>query len=215
MQYKSPKLLSKTYKKLLDFYQDRLTQHGPDDPQALSYNSRTTQELRFAQFLKVIPKDTPVSVLDVGCGLGDFSGYLDRQGYAAVAYTGLDVVPEMIAGARKKYPGKTFLQDDILTAVLPAYDYVVSSGALNIIFTTAEEQARHIEQAVMQMWAMARRGLAFNLLNIHSKNDFVQDALFFYSNPAAVLAFCQKLASRARLFDSYLDYDFTIVMEKT
>lgn len=214
MPYRSPKLLAKSYNELVAFYQSKLKTHGLNDPQALSYNSRTTQELRFAQFLKLIPKDKPATLLDVGCGLGDFAGYLTRNNYTQFSYTGLDLVPEMIAGAKQKQPSHSFICGDLFTTALPAFDYVVSSGALNIVFTTAAEQPSHIEHAILKMWSIAKVGLAFNLLNIHSQKHFEQDSQFFYSHPAKTLQFCQKITPRTQLVDSYLDYDFTIAMEK-
>lgn len=197
------------------FYQANLDKHGLDDPQALSYNSRKTQEARFAQFLKLIPSQTPANLLDIGCGLGDLFGYLSRHNYYKLSYTGLDVVPEMIAGAKKKYPQNNFICGDLFSAKLPTVDYVVASGALNIVFTTPEEQEQHITEAIVKMWSKATRGLAFNLLNKHSQDQFEQDAHFFYSDPAKVLGFCQKLTPRTALIDNYLDYDFTIVMKKS
>ena len=217
MPSRSPKLLSRTYKNLLGFYQAKLKRHGLNDPQALSYNSRSTQEARFAQFLKLIPQNESATVLDVGCGLGDFAGYLHRHGYTHVRYTGIDIVPEMITGAGKKHPDQIFIFicADLFTAEIQPHDYVVSSGALNIIFSATEEQEQHIDLAIAKMWTLAKKGLAFNLLNIHSKDDFEQDSLFFYSNPAHVLEYCRKITKKTQLVDNYLDYDFTICMEKT
>ena len=207
-------MLSKTYKNLLEFYQAKLKEHGLHKPQALSYNSRTTQELRFAQFLKLIPKNKTNTVLDVGCGLGDLSDYLARHGYTNTIYTGIDIVPEMISGAQQKHPKQKFSCQDIFALPAQAYDYVVASGALNIIYTTPEEQLNHIEKAIETMFACAKKGLAFNLLNADAQEDFEQDAHFYYSHPTQILNVCQKLDPRAQLIDNYLDYDFTIVMRK-
>lgn len=208
-------MLAKTYKELFAFYQAKLKAHGLNDPQALSYNSRTTQELRFAQFLKLLPKNKLVTILDVGCGLGDFAEYLARHEYGNIKYTGLDIVPEMIAGAKQKQPNHNFICGDLFTTTLPIFDYVFSSGALNIIFTTPEEQPLHIEQAILKLWSLTKTTLAFNLLNLHCQNQFEQDCQFFYSHPATILRFCQKITPRSQLVDNYLDYDFTIAMEKT
>lgn len=52
-------------------------------------------------------------ILDAGCGYGRWSQHFDD-------YVGVDFSPDFIELAKKKYPGKTFLQADLRE--LPFYD---------------------------------------------------------------------------------------------
>jgi SAM-dependent methyltransferase len=49
-------------------------------------------------------------VLDIGCGTGDYCGRFASEGFEA---TGVDVDPEMVAAAERRYPGATFRVADM------------------------------------------------------------------------------------------------------
>jgi len=61
-----------------------------------------------------VPKNPSQSLLDVGCGLGETSQYLQDKGWGKV--TGIDISPAVISFARKHYPELEFHQCDILDA---------------------------------------------------------------------------------------------------
>lgn len=68
-------------------------------------------------------------VLDLGCGTGQVSARLLAAGAEVVA---VDALPDMLAGARRRAPGATLIQGDILeTDVGGDYDRVVLSFVLH------------------------------------------------------------------------------------
>lgn len=64
-------------------------------------------------------------VLEIGCGTGTFTGAL-AAAYGSV--TALDVSDQMLAEARKKVPGATFVEADIHHTTLPAASFDVVLG---------------------------------------------------------------------------------------
>jgi len=48
------------------------------------------------------------SVLDVGCGFADFYKWIEGQG-RPVAFTGIDLSPDLLRVAREKHPHATLL----------------------------------------------------------------------------------------------------------
>ncbi len=67
-------------------------------------------------------------VLDVGCGPGTNCKY-----FASCDYTGLDINPQYIQYARRKY-GRNFIVQDVCTFQAPAedrYDFVLSNSLLH------------------------------------------------------------------------------------
>ena len=54
------------------------------------------------------------SVLDVGCGFGRVGAALIRH-YPHIAYTGVDVSPDMLTVARERLPGAEFIEADLAT----------------------------------------------------------------------------------------------------
>ncbi|MEI6162606.1 MAG: class I SAM-dependent methyltransferase, partial [Roseococcus sp.] len=80
------------------YYAQRLAEHGPG-PRGVDWNGEESQRLRHAQFLRLVEAAPDASILDLGCGYGDFLAFLRGRGHAG-PYVGWDVAPEMIAAAR-------------------------------------------------------------------------------------------------------------------
>ncbi|GBR76806.1 SAM-dependent methyltransferases [Candidatus Termititenax persephonae] len=183
--------------------------------QAVSYNSRATQYARFAALLQhTVPQAAEkLTLLDLGCGLGDMYSYLQRNGYRHIAYTGLDLVPEMVAAAQKNHPAAEFKQADFVQDPIGKYDIICASGSLNIIFDQAANHAQYVQAVIQKMYEQSRIACAFNLLDRDSEHLYEQDPRFYYADKNYFLAFCQMLCPSARLITGYLVNDFTVALE--
>jgi SAM-dependent methyltransferase len=192
-------------------YGRQLRAHG-DSPQATFQNDRTTQELRFERLLRgLLPAPGAVSVHDVGCGLCDLHAYLQQRGVAH-EYSGSEIVPEMAELARRKYPGLTVAERDITEPpCAETYDIVVLSGTFNLPGVVERgDWDRHCRATLEQMFAMARRGIAFNFLTTY--NTFSSPELH-YMDPLSILDFCQRQLSRFVVVDhAYPLYEATVTV---
>jgi SAM-dependent methyltransferase len=97
----------------------------------------------------------PASVLEVGCGTGHFSRWLDDQGLAMV---GLDLSPAMLAEARA-LDGLRLVQGDARR--LPFADGVFDLVA----FITTLEFLEQPREALAEALRVARCGMALGVLN--------------------------------------------------
>lgn len=89
--------------------------------------SRRAQSMRFEAFL-LFHNLQGRSILDVGCGVGDFLARLQARGIDC-DYTGVDLAPEMIRRSRARFPGANFLERNILEwDPGRTFDYVVAFG---------------------------------------------------------------------------------------
>jgi SAM-dependent methyltransferase len=68
------------------------------------------------------------TILDVGCGTGE----LLRFYTPAKQYLGVDLVPEFIEAARKRFPQATFRYANVLTETVGTFDTCVLVGALGL-----------------------------------------------------------------------------------
>ena len=199
-------------KRIIDSQRDAFTRNGYH-PNSLYWSNTDIQTLRFDYLLK-IGIQTGDSVLDVGCGFGDLSGYLAKQD-KIVNYTGIDLSPELLAEGRKHYPEATLIEGDLfdVNPKAASYDYVVLSGALN---KDIEDEGKYAHRTIQKMFNTCRVGLAFNLLNAqHEWTKSRWDLQSFY--PEEILEFSKKLSptpSKISLYDDYLDNDFTILIWK-
>jgi len=91
------------------YWYKRNTAATPEDPKlyASLYDAIYFDNEKFEQEMQLVDAPKGSYVLDVGCGTGT------RVGRAENA-VGVDISPNMLAVARKKYPKKTFVQGDVL-----------------------------------------------------------------------------------------------------
>ena len=201
--------MSAIYKmeKLIEFYNQNVKKHK-DDIKSVAWGSKESQLKRF-EILSQIADLEGQSVLDVGCGLGDFYGWL-RNKYSDIRYTGIDITPSMIEIALKRFPGTKFKVQNILELkkVRPTYDYVFASG----IFNRRIPRHKHfIKDTIIRMFDLSKQGIAFNIMS--TKADFMKKNEY-YADPSKMLNFCTNLSRRFVLRHDYMPHDFTVYVYK-
>lgn len=134
------------------------------------------------------------TVLDVGCGTGDFSEYLRERNISD--YTGLDLVELSIQLAQMKYPSEKFIIGDFLTTSFPSrFDYVFCSGTLAAILDT--NNYTMMEAFITKMWKLCSKGVALNFLIQRTPRDH-DDTLFLY-DVEKVLSLTKKAVPDAKI----------------
>lgn len=75
-------------------------------------------ERKLAPFLRRLDQQSATRVLDVGCGPGT-----NARHFCSVQYTGVDINPEYIANAKRRFPGRFLVGDVTDPAMLPAEQF--------------------------------------------------------------------------------------------
>lgn len=185
-----------------DFYDRELARCG-ETAEGLHYQSADSQRARFRVLRELLPQALAgVTLVDLGCGFGDFLLYLQEHGEAPGGYIGIDLHERMVEVARER-TGAEIIRADVLSDPLPSADWYVCSGALNNL--TLEET----RMAVARCYALARMGFAFNLL--HGKDT---SQTFNYRQPAEVEAWAAELGAAVTIVDGYLHRDFSAALLK-
>ncbi len=187
-------------------------------PHALFWSSREVQEVRFKIIADIgiganANANGRDSILDVGCGFGDFAAYLERQNIST-SYTGIDISADLLAEGRRQYPDLKLLQADLFEfdPKPQSFDYVTLSGTLNRKFmgnNGAQSAKDYSLEVIKRMFASCKKGIAFNLLDArHQWTADRWDLQSFY--PDEILQVIKQLTRNYRLIDTYLENDFTI-----
>ena len=96
----------KTHNNLLNDVQqffDKEVQEFGATHEAVDYNSKESQELRFLQLLKIIDTEESFSIIDYGCGYGEMVHYMQNLGLK-FEYQGFDISEAMIKQATEYTP---------------------------------------------------------------------------------------------------------------
>jgi SAM-dependent methyltransferase len=184
------------------FYQNALARYG-ENAEGVHWHSSATQQERFRVLRALLPADlSGLSLVDVGCGLGDLHAYLAARGELPAAYIGLDVVEAMVQRARAR-TGCRILHRDALCDPLPEADWYLCSGAMNLL--TRDETRLFIERCL----AAAGTGLVFNLLkgSDHSRT-------FNFLQPAVVEEWARALGAELEIVEGYLSGDFSAALRR-
>jgi SAM-dependent methyltransferase len=194
-------------------YESLLEQHGAVPP-GVGWNSDAAQSERFSQLCAILPRDdTPLSILDFGCGFGSLAGYLAsrRQNFT---YIGYDASANMIACAieRVRDPRVRFESD---WQRVPACDYVIASGIFNVRGDWSDERWwAYIEETLRVIHERATSGWSANFLTSYSDRERMRPELY-YADPLVVFDWCKRNLSRfVALHHDYPLFDFTILVRK-
>ena len=189
--------------RLLSFYNYHLKLHG-DRPEALRWTPKG-QLTRYYALLDIAPDISDSSVLDFGCGTGDFYRFLKRRGIN-VRYTGVDINENFINLARNKYPECTFSVMDIDRDELAEYyDYIFICGVFNLLVPGVDED---MQNAVAKLFRHCNKGLALNALSAHTP---VKDVELHYPSPERMFSFAvEPLSPAVAIRHDRIQNDFTL-----
>jgi SAM-dependent methyltransferase len=206
--------------RIIAFYETQLARYGPQDPRSLHWVGTSTQRARFRVLLEVGPWPGR-SVADVGSGLGDLYGYLEREGYTlavtsdeaapaeAVRYVGYDVTPQMVEAARQNFPQGDFrIRDTVTDGLEFPCDYVLASGTFNV---RVHNHRAFFKDAVSAMWQGCTQAVAFNFLGPPLTPGW-ESPLYYEADPKEMAGFCRTLTPHVIMRDGYLSGDVTLFL---
>lgn len=197
-----------------------LTEQFGDAPEANSWD-RMAQVFRWKELLKlsdlVESAQQGDSLLDLGCGTGDFYGYLMEtipEGNR-LAYMGVDVVSSMIEIAKGKYPmgADMFRVLNVLEEALPRkFNYIFANGIFNLRLMEEKNAFPYMCRLLKAVWPYAERGICFNFISTHVN---WRDEKMAYYDPARVLEFCiNELSRKVSMAHHYEKCDVCVWVER-
>lgn len=189
---------------LSNYYGSKLEQYG-HDTRSLGWIPGG-RKARFTALSEIGNLDG-CSILDVGCGFGDFYGFLVNRGIT-VDYTGVDINPQFIEIAKNAYPDARFIAGDFDDSCLQEnYDWVFAAG----IFTIRISDNEAFTKAMLRkMLSVSRRGVAADfLLPTYSEHDE-----YWRPAPDEMLRFCRTLSRRVALRCDYMADEYCVYLYK-
>lgn len=107
------------------------------------------------------PKDKPVEILDVGCGIGDIAMAISRWGKAKgldIRYLGLDRNSRILKLARAQPAGNNirYMKGDLSANDIPEADFVIASMLLHHLWD------EDVPRSIMHLFRSARSALIIN-----------------------------------------------------
>ncbi|ASJ25643.1 class I SAM-dependent methyltransferase [Laribacter hongkongensis] len=201
---------SQNQEHVVESYRMSFQQHG-DAPEALQW-SVEGQRWRFDKLLDIAAQTTGQSllgkrILEIGCGLGHLYPVLQAE-IGAVDYYGIDIVPELIARAKEKFPGANFECRDIFQSPLlqGEFDFVFISGVFNAPFRN-DSQA-FMSSMLQHAFAASRTALAFNFTSSHV--NFISEDTNYFTPEWVLSEVLEKLSKKVQMDHHYRNCDVAV-----
>lgn len=193
-------------KKIIEIYSNQLRQYGVS-PKALGWDKERAN-LRF-EILCSQWNLNNTSILDFGCGFGDFYGFLNQKNITGCNYLGIDVNSRLIEIAKNLYPTATFKACNIFKESLKSkYDYIFASGVFN---DKLNNNLTFIENVFQEFDAYSVKGFAANFLS--DKVQYRHDHTF-HVDPSYVLNLCYQYSNNIILRNDYMPFELTVFVNK-
>jgi SAM-dependent methyltransferase len=185
-------------------YQRRIAEHGPTF-ESLNSGSEEKQAIRQWVHASALRGERP-SILEVGCGLGDFYKYLTGQ-KRDCSYHGYDIVPEYIAECQRVYPQARFeVRNIFLDGIDGVYDTLVMSQVLNNRYQKSDNM-QVMRRALELAFEHTRVSVSVDMLSTYV--DFRNPDLFYYS-PEEIFRMAKAIAHRVLIRHDYRAFEFCV-----
>jgi SAM-dependent methyltransferase len=197
--------------KTADYYAGKLAQHGTT-ARGVDWNSPESHTRRHRQFMRLFDGDLGASVLDLGCGFGDFFRFFRAQGHRG-DFLGYDVAPSMIAEAIRLHGEGPDRRWRVGAKPCGTADFAVASGVFNVKGDIPiDTWTRHVHDTIDMLAGAGRRGFGFNMLSLSSDPDRRRSDLY-YANPCDMLEYCLNRFGRSvALLQDYGLWEFTVLV---
>lgn len=193
---------------IVDSYRRLFAAHGYA-PKSLGWD-KGKQFLRFHQLTSNWDL-AGRSILDVGCGFGDFVGYLRAMNIEGCDYTGIDLVEEFVNEGERRFgsPRATFVRTSLEDYVPPsAFDYVIASGTFNLKVEGADGY-EEIRRSLSKMFALSEIALSADFIS--DRVDYAYDHNFV-SAPEKILGMAYELSRNVVLRNDYFPFEFCVTI---
>lgn len=195
------------------YYTAKISTYGPN-AHGVDWASASSQELRFAQLLKMCDFSGPFSLNDVGCGYGALLSYLAKfRPGVEIDYFGIDLSAAMIESAIRRTPGRGRANFVVASASPRLADYSVASGIFNVkLGAPLDLWEGFISKTLRDMHATSRKGFAVNFKAAPGSACALPSGLYV-TRPEAWVRYCERqLGSSVELVAGYGLDEFTLLI---
>lgn len=186
-------------------YSERFKKFGCD-VKTLGWGSKEQQIRRFHEFTKHVPNIHNKSIIDIGCGLGDYYNFLGKGG--CLNYLGLDINPDLIDAANENFKDNAsvnFTCKDLLfeKSESPIANVGVMVGVLNLNLKDEMDNFEFSKKLIRNAFTYVNELLVVDFISSFTTDDYPEEDFIYYHKPQDVLEFCFSLTNNVSLFHNY------------
>lgn len=193
-------------KEVTEQYSNRFL--NSDDPRyILSTGSRDRELIRFNALVEsgIVDGST---VLDLGCGIGNFYKFL-KENFKEINYIGVDLVPEFIDYCNKEFKDEAKFYCEDMNKIIDSLDYidvVVSSQCFNRKMSD-QDNGKFARSVIEKVFNKGARVISMDFLS--DNVDFQEERLQYHS-VVEMTSFASKLTNQFSIRHNYPLFEFNL-----
>lgn len=195
-------------KSMVERYSKRYNNLGYD-VQTLGWGSVEQQNYRFEQTLSEIQFDKNKTILDIGCGFGDYLKVLKENQKEFKKYIGWDINLNLIQESQKiwkKEKNVSFKVKNIGdkdAKITQTADVAIMLGLLNLNLKNKIDNYEYSFAFIKNAFTYVKEVLVIDFLSTVYSSDYPQEDFVFYHEPAKILDFALTLSPNVVLKHNY------------
>lgn len=194
-------------KQMIDRYSQRYNKLGYH-VNTLGWGNKEQQDYRFSQTLELAIGFEGRSVLDIGCGFGDYLTFLGNSGTEFKSYAGSDLNPDLIEEAKQQHSGKknvSFNVSNILESKSesPIADIALMLGVLNLNLKGRADNYSYSEQIIRNAFGLVNECLVVDFLSTELDESYPKEDFVFYHDPQKMMEFALTLSAKVMIKHDY------------
>lgn len=179
---------------------------------AACYLDENSQRGGFHSISKYLPLKNS-SLLDIGCGQGDYLSFIQEIDKGVSRYKGIDVSQRMVDFACEKFSNKFFSKQYFLSEQKYDFDLAVAIGTFNIrSFEKDEDQIKYLKENIKKMYDSSKKACALTLLSYHGYEEVKKENRLFCYEPWDIFKYCINLTSSVIIDHASITAEFIVVL---
>ena len=190
-------------------YYDELVEKYQYNTKSLDYGKANSQKKKFSQFKRFFPINN-LSILDIGCGFGDFYRY-SKENNLDIQYQGFEINQSIINLAKRIDPSVNIINYNIINDPIdqePTHDICIANG---IFYLLGTDSRNIMIEIVKKMFTRSKKAVIFNSLSSWSS---FKEPNEFYADPLDTISWCREISPYIIFNHDYMKHDFTICLKR-
>lgn len=177
------------------------------DVKTLGWGNEQQQLYRFSQTLHALLNESK-SILDIGCGFGDYYDFLKTEELDFKKYLGLDINSDLIAEAKKQHADCENCDFEVFNILegnkaKTVADIGVMLGVLNLNFKDKIDNYEYSYNFITKSYALVKDCLVVDFLSNRFDPDYPNEDFVFYHDPVKMLEFALTLSPNVEIKHNY------------
>lgn len=188
-------------------------------PKTLGWDTKENMRKRFEAILSTTDFNNKI-VLDIGCGFGDLLGTMMEKRIKIKDYIGWDINEDLLAEARRRFPGRRFEKKNILVDPYEraVADVSVMAGLLNLnLKDWGIDNYAYAQEMIRKAFETCTHTLIVDMLSSYTTPTYPKEDFVFYYEPEKMFTFAKSLTNHVVLKNDYApipQYEFMLVIRK-